>query len=270
MRKILFILAALAAGTTAMAQSVTEDLLYNNDYLDTVVVFRQQEINNYTMIGVSYGEVISRMTITPYAHQENLWNPGHIALTFTHYEKMFDYLPYFGFQTGVAYSYEGMRFKKNEESGWTPSWENGENQFLMRIVEVPLHAQLHFDAPPIKFMANIGIYGAYRLDIHRQGINLNEEYEFKFRDYNKRFDYGLEGGAGIAFMVDPVEFHINALVRYGWGSFFEPDYYSEYYYRYAYPFDIMLTFGVHFQLSKRKGKTLADIKEEARRIVYGE
>lgn len=260
----------LAASLSALSQELPDSIRYNNEYLDTVQVFRQREINNYSMIGFSYGVVASRMIVTPYQHQVNIWNPGHFAVTFTHYEKMFDYIPYFGVQVGLAYSYEGMQFKYNEESGYMPVWDDMSSYMLMRTLEVPMLAQLHFDTPPLKFMVDAGIYGAYRLNIDRQGERLDEEYRHTFHDYELRWDYGLEGGVGLAYMLDPIEIHIGAKVRYSWGSMFRPDYYSEYFYRYAYPFDIMITCGIDFQLTKRTGKTSRALRKEAKSIVYGE
>lgn len=272
MKRILGIILFLTVCVTSSAQKNLPDSVkaLSNEYLDTVVVFRQKEINNYSMIGFSYGAVLSRMIVTPYQHQENILNPGHYSVMFTHYSKMFDYLPYFGFQLGVAYSWEGMKFKPNADSGYIPYWDDGTSYMKMRIVEVPFHAQIHFDAPPFKAMVNAGIYGAYRLDMDRGGEHLAEEYYHEFHDYEKRWDFGLEGGLTFAYMLDPVEIHLGALVRYSWGSLFEPDYHSEYYYRYCYPFDIMFTAGIHFQITKRTGKTTKALKKEAKTIVYGE
>lgn len=271
MHRLTAILCFLAS-LPLFAQELPDSILFNNEYLDTVQVFDRKEINNYSMIGFSYGGVISRMIVTPYQHQQNLWNPGHYAVTFTHYEKMFDYIPYFGFQIGVAYSYEGMKFKFDENSRYIPVWDDYSNYMLMRIIEVPFNAQLHLDTPPFKLMANAGIYGAYRLDMDRRGVEgyMDPEIAHTFHDYEIRWDYGLEGGVSIGFMFDPIEIHVGALVRYSWGSMFEPDYHSDIYYRYAYPFDIMLTCGVHFQITKRTGKTIPDLKREAKRIVYGD
>ena len=70
-------------------------------------------------------------------------------------------------------------------------------------------------------------------------------------------------------MFDPVEIHFNALFRWSWSSLNEPNYLSKYYYRYTYPMDIIATVGVHFQLTKRSGKTSAQLRREAREIVYG-
>ena len=70
-------------------------------------------------------------------------------------------------------------------------------------------------------------------------------------------------------MFDPVEIHIGAMLRWSWSSLYQPDYASPYYYRYAYPLDVIATVGVHFQLTKRSGKTTQQLRREAKEIVYG-
>ena len=49
---------------------------------------------------------------------------------------------------------------------------------------------------------------------------------------------------------------------------FIPDYHSEYYYRFAYPSDIIISAGIHVQLTKRTGKTKAELRKEAKSSVY--
>ena len=105
---------------------------------------------------------------------------------------------------------------------------------------------------------------------------MDQDYTDKFMDYEYRFDYGLMGGAGLGFMFDPIEIHLNLLGRWSLQNLYEPDYYNEvfhpyntYFYRYANPIDISVTIGVYLQLTKRTGKTTRQIKQEARDIVYG-
>ena len=71
-------------------------------------------------------------------------------------------------------------------------------------------------------------------------------------------------------MFDPIEIHFQAMYKHSFSSLYEPDHYSEYYYRYAYPSNIILSAGVHFQLTKRSGMTKKELKKQARSIVYGE
>ena len=129
--------------------------------------------------------------------------------------------------------------------------------------------QIHFDADPFKLMANVGVYGGWRYNISRSGEGMDSAYENSFRDYENRLDYGLQGGLGFALMFDPVELHFNCNVRWSWSSLYEPDYNSKYYFKYAYPLDIYASVGLHFQITRRRGKTIKDIKKEAYDIVYG-
>ena len=44
--------------------------------------------------------------------------------------------------------------------------------------------------------------------------------------------------------------------------------FCEDYYRFAYPSNIIVSAGVHFQLTKRSGMTKKELKNKARSIVY--
>ena len=240
-------------------------------YLDTVKIEKVKWINDYTLLGVNGGVTFSRMTFNPSHRQGTLFTPSYFSLTLTRFGKMFGYMPYFGFQLGFAYGHEGFIFKPDSETGATYTMD-GATQMVMDVVEVPFLAQIHLDSDFVRVMVNAGIYGGYRLNVTRTGPTLTETQKVSFNDTDIRFDYGLQGGAGIGFMFDPIEIHFNALVRYGWSSIYTPDssnsIYNQYYYRYAYPFDVMVTAGVHFQITKRTGRTSHDIKREAYDYVY--
>lgn len=240
----------------------------------TVLSTRAQEsftINDYDLIGVNYGVSFSEMNFAnEVKKQERLFNPTYVSLTYTHYLKLFDFLPYFGYQMGLAYGHEGYRFKVDKEKG-TVDTEEGATQATIEVVEFPFLAHLHYDAPYFKVMANAGLYAGYRLAITREGPNVTQGLENSFSSTDRRFDYGLQGGAGFGLVFSPVEFHVNALVRYSWSSICEPDSFSGsykgYFYRYVYPFDINITAGIHIQLTKRTGRTSKDLRRQAREIV---
>ena len=102
---------------------------------------------------------------------------------------------------------------------------------------------------------------------------------YDWYDTDIRWDYGFQGGAGFALVFSPIEISVGAQLRYGLSSIFTPDSQfpegsgyedrNQYYYRFAYPLDIMITFGMHFELGKRYGKTRKALKQEAYDIVYG-
>lgn len=229
----------------------------------------KQLINDYILIGANYGVSFSNMYYAPSKHNRAfMFAPNYFSLTFTKHSKMFDRFPMFALVLGVAHSYEGFGFLRDPETGRSQDVDGAE-QAMIEVFEIPAIAQIHVDFYPGKILANVGIYGGWRNSISRSGPNLDPQYEHAFHDYENRWDYGLEGGAGFALMFDPFEIHFNAMIRWSWSSLYRPDYASPYYYRYAYPFDAIFTVGVHFQLTKRSGKTNRQLRDEARSIVYG-
>lgn len=275
MKNALIALALLFSGALLRAQ--TDSLIFTPEYLDTVNVKRAVSINDYHMIGVNYGVTFSTVYFNP-AKMGATFNfqPHYISVMFTHYEKMFNYIPYFGITAGVSLSHSGVSFEDDPKTGYPLGYVDGATEMSIRTIEVPAMMQMHFDAAPVKVLANLGGYVGYRLSVERSGEWMNEDYANAFRDYEYRFDYGLSGGAGLGFMIDPIEIHLNVLGRWSLSNLYEPDYYNEvfhpyntYYYRYANPIDVSVTLGVYLQLTKRTGKTTKQIKQQARDIVYG-
>ena len=242
--------------------------------LDTINVNKKTFINDYSMIGVQYGTGLSQVMWNPSQRQEMILMPYNFGVTFTRYGKMFGYMPYFGFQVGVFYGQEGYQFKKNEDTGYTYTIQ-GADKAIMDVIEVPVLSHMHIDFWKMKVMADIGFYVGYRLNIHRFPFNgeyKNDSYaamQDSFLETDNRWDYGIKGGVGFGFVFDPVEIHIKAAYKHALSSLYEPDHYSKYYYRYAYPSNIIVSVGLHFHLTKRTGRTKAELKKEAKELVYG-
>lgn len=275
MRKLILVLTVLLCASSLRAQ--VDSLLYSPEYLDTVNVKRSVSINDYHMIGVNYGATFSTVYFNPTKMGSTFrFQPTYFSVMYTHYEKMFNYIPYFGVTVGFSYGHSGVLFEDDPKTGLPLGYVDGATDITMETVQMPAMMQMHFDAAPVKVLANLGGYVGYRLSVERSGRWLDEEYTNKFRDYEYRFDYGLCGGAGLGFMFDPIEIHLNVLGRWSFSNLYAPDYYNEifhpyntYYYRYANPIDIAVTLGVYLQLTKRTGKTTAEIKKQAWDIVYG-
>lgn len=264
-RQFIFTFALLLLGANIYAQEVE----FTNEYLDTVKVGKQMAVNNYALIGVQYGVSFNRMTFSPRMEQKTFMVPEYYGFTFTKYGRMFGMYPYFALQIGAFYGHEGYQFVPDEETGYTQTIEHAEKA-VYDIIEVPMLAQFHYDLAHFKLMANLGLYGGYRMRIERIGPNVSPEMVHTFLETDKRLDYGLQGGVGFGLVFSPIEIHFNAMLRYSWSTIYTPDYHSEYYYRFAYPFDLMFTGGIYFQLGRRYGKTNKMLKDEARKIVYGE
>lgn len=243
---------------------------YTDEFLDTLNVRKKLVINDYSMIGFQYGVNLSQVMWNPAQKQDMLLLPYNIGVTFTKYGKMFGYMPYFGFQIGMFYTQEGYQFEYNEDKDYTYKIEGAEKA-VYDIVEVPMYFHFHYDLWNFKILAQLGCYGAYRFGIHRypgKTGNVLPELEHSFLPTDRRWDYGIKGGVGFGIVFDPIEIHLQAMYKYSFGTLYDPDYYSEYYYRYAYPSNIIISAGIHFHLSKRTGKTKAELKKMAKDMVY--
>ena len=283
MRKLALIIALLAS-TVLYGQYFESEIPQPLDtnavvreqiYLDTVQI-KVPALNNYSSIGVSFGVTSAYMQLNPTTfRQHHTYYPGYGSIRFTHYEKMFDYLPYFGWQIGVEFGHEGYRGRK-ETDGY---YKERSQRIKMQVVEVPFLAMIHYDTRWMKFFGEVGLYGGYRLNIERFGDYVDDNYRYDWYDSDRRIDYGLQGGLGMGVFLGPLELFVMAQIRYGWSSIFEPDSQfpagsgyedrNKYYWRFAYPFDYIFSAGVNVPLGKRYGKTRRDLKREAYEIVYG-
>ena len=276
MKKLFTILLMLVFASGLHAQKLEKAELktfqadtLTNEYLDTLNVRKALVVNDYSLIGVQYGVGLSRVMWNPPQEQSMLFVPVNFGVTYTRYGQMFA-MPYFAFKAGLFYAKEGYQFEYNEEYDWTYKVEGAEKAIL-EVVELPLFFQFHYDSWNFKIIAEVGCYGGYRLGIQRfpgKTGNVRPELEYSFTETDRRLDYGLKGGVGLALVFDPLEFHITASYKHSLSSLYTPDHYSQYYYRFAYPSNIIVSAGVHYQLSKRTGKTKASLKKEAKAKVY--
>ena len=257
---------------TKTAVSMTEQI---SDFaIDTMTVNKKGSINDYSLIGIQYGAGLSQVMWNPTQKQEMLLMPYNIGVTYTRYGKMFGYMPFFGFQVGVFYGQEGYKFKKANDSDYIYTIQ-GADKAVMNVIEVPFVSHMHIDFWKMKVLAEIGMYVGYRLNIRRYPYNrayTNEDFAATqniFLETDRRWDYGIKGGLGFGFVFDPIEVHLKATYKHAFSSLYEPDHHSQYYYRYAYPSNIVISAGVHFQLTKRTGKTKTQLKKEAKELVYG-
>ena len=243
---------------------------YTDEYLDTVVIKKKLKLNDYSLIGVQYGATLSQVMWNPSQNQKMLLLPVNFGVTYTLYGKMFGYMPYFGFQTGLFYGKEGYQFEYNEEKNYTYKIEGAEKA-VFEVLEIPVLSHLHIDFWHMKIIAQIGAFVGYRMGIERfPGItgNVSDDVRHSFMPYDIRFDYGIKGGVGFGLVFDPIELHFQAMYKHSLSSLYQPDYYSEYYYRFANPTNIIISAGIHFQLTKRSGMSKQQLKQQAKNIVY--
>ena len=247
-----------------------------DEFLDSYEIKKKLVLNDYSMIGIQGGVGLSQVMWNPKYRQDMILLPVNFGVLYTKYGRMFGYMPYFGFQIGLMYAQEGYQFKSDKDDpDRIPNTIQGADKAVYDVVEMPLLSHIHFDMWRMKIIANIGFYAGYRLKIHRfpyGGEFTNPAYaetENAFLETDRRWDYGIKGGLGFGLVFDPIEIHIKAMYKHSLSSLYNPDYASKYYYRYAYPSNIVISAGLHFQLTKRTGKTKAELKKQAKEIVYG-
>jgi hypothetical protein len=182
---------------------------------------------------------------------------------------MFGYMPFFGFQAGLFYAREGYQFEYNEEKDYIYRIEGAEKA-VIDVLEAPILFQFHYDMWNFKIMANLGCYAGYRLSIQRfpgETGHVSEELKNSFTETDRRWDYGLKGGVGFGLVFDPFEIHFQAAYKHSLSSLYTPDHYSQYYYRFAYPSNIIVSVGLHYQLTKRTGRTKAELRRMAKEMI---
>lgn len=245
-----------------------------NEYLDSLKL-QVRKPNDYWMVGVYGGASL----------QFGYWNPSRLTIaqfqlpvygfSLIRQFSMFGIMPFMGLEIGAQQNYEGYEFKTNKETGYR-STESGAYKAMMRVPEAFLLTHMHFDiGEHFKLLAKLGLFGGYRTSINRvlddayKGSSY-EEYQTAFRDYDLRWTYGLMGGLGMGLVFNPIEIHLNVNLKWGWGSFWQRDYASPFYYRFGYPLDGTVTLGVYYQLTPRYGHTRAQLRRLARKMIEEE
>ena len=95
------------------------------------------------------------------------------------------------------------------------------------VAEVDLMTNLRFNLNPLRIFANVGPYAGYRLS--------NSRDDSKWYYYDNRFDYGLIFGGGLGLMFGPFEFQLETNYKWGLSSYFHTYYYSDEYWLFGYP-----------------------------------
>ena len=277
MKKLLLMAALLVAALSARAQVDIEKEFFSlpdsvtTSFLDSIDV-QIAPPNDYWLVGVYGGASVQYGFHNPDRNVKAMWNYPMYGFSVIRHFAMFGIFHNMALEMGAQMNYEGYEYKYNQETDYR-STESGAYKAVMKVPEVFMLSHFHIDmGEHFKVLAKAGIYGGYRTSIQRTldesfAQSTYTQYENQFRDYDKRFTYGVQGGLGFGLMFSPIEFHVNAQVKWGWESFWQPNYSSPYYYRFAWPLDGAITFGVYYQLSPRYGHTKGQLKKLARKMI---
>ena len=227
MKRLFLSLLAVLACLSAYAQDDKFIFEMPDDFAELDTLDRPAKFKSIHMIGASYGVNWSGVTSSPGLGQDRVLTYNNIGIQYTYYHALWDQLFNFGLQVGAKHGYEG----------YTSTTEGyGE---ICEILEFPLTAQFHIDFSVFRLLINIGTYGGYRLSTDREG---------GFDQYDQRYDYGVLGGLGLAVVFKPFELHVEGYYKYAFASMYHTNKFSDLYWLYTYPQNIMLSASLHFHL----------------------
>ena len=243
-----------------------------DDYLDNTPLPKKARINDYWIVGAHGGVSLAHGFFNPPRQVNFFLNKPVYGFSITRFATMMNTFPNLGMELGFQHNYEGYQFKVFEVDGRKYISDiDGANEATIEVPEVFLVTHGHIDMGQYaKINLKAGIFGGYRMSITRSGQYLSEDIADSFQDTDNRWTYGVQGGLGLGFMVDPVEIHLNVQVKWGWSPYYQPNKYSPYYYRFAYPLDGAVTLGVYYQLTKRRGHTHGQLRRLAREVLMEE
>ena len=243
-----------------------------NEWLDSTPLPKKARINDYWIVGVHGGVSLQHGYFNPPRQVSFYLNQPVYGFSITRFATMMNTFPVVGMEVGFQHNYEGYNFKEYEVDGETYRQDiDGAYQAYIEVPEVFFLTHGHYDfGQYVKAIVKVGMYGGYRTNITRIGPKVHPDYVNAFKDTDRRWSYGVQGGLGLGFMLDPVEIHLGVQVKWGWSSFYQPDVASPYYYRFAYPLDGAVTLGVYYQLTKRRGHTRTALRRMAREMVAEE
>ena len=243
-----------------------------DDYLDNASLPKAARINDYWIVGVHGGVSLEHGYFNPSRDVHFYPKMPVYGFSITRFATMMNSFPNLGMEFGFQHNYEGYKFKEFEMNGEIYIHDiDGANEAYMEVPEVFLLTHGHIDMGRyVKINLKGGMFAGYRMNITRIGSHVESEYVNAFYDTDNRWTYGIQGGLGLGLMLDPIEFHLGVQIKWGWSPFCPPDKYSPYYYRYVYPLDGAVTFGVYYQLTKRRGHTRSSLRRMARQYVTEE
>lgn len=227
MKKAIFSLLGLLLVLSAYGQDDIFIFDMPDDFAQLDTTAQTMRFKSIHMIGVSYGVNWSGVKSSPKIGSDKVLTYNNIGIHYTYYHALWDQLFNFGLQVGARHGYEGY---SSQTEGY------GE---ICEVIEVPLLSQFKIDFSIFRLLVNLGTYGGYRLSTDKEG---------GFDKYDQRVDYGIIGGLGLAVVFKPFELHVEGNYKYSFASMYHTNKFSDIYWMYMYPQNIMLNASLHFHL----------------------
>lgn len=234
--KIARILATLSLGILALSlRAQDKDTLINGIkpgiQWDTVVKISPIRYPEH-LIGVRYDYSFTGVTMTPDMGTKSINSPLNFAILYTYYHPLWKTIDVFGLQTGLRYTRYGF---VNDEY----AFERFEQ--TVTVVELPFLSAFHIDiGEHFRVLFSLGPFLGYRLHTTKEN---------GFDCFDNRIDYGIVGGAGIAYRIGKLfELHLEGSFRYSLSMLYHPEKMSSNTWIYTYPWQASVSLGFHVRL----------------------
>lgn len=184
------------------------------------------------LIGVRYDYSFTGVSMTPDMGIKPVNSPFNIAVLYTYYHPLWSAYDFFGLQTGLRYSKYGFENDKY-------TFEHFEQ--TVSVIEIPFLSAFHIDlGKHFRILASLGPFFGYRFATTKDN---------GFDCFDTRFDYGIIGGAGLAYILGQrIEFHLEGAFHYSLSMLYYPEKMSSSSWIYSYPWQASICFGVHFKI----------------------
>ena len=198
---------------------------------DTAIVVKPTHKPEH-LIGVRYDYSFTGVSMTPEMGTKSINSPVNIAVLYTYYHPLWSVIDIFGIQTGLRYT----------TYGFVNSEYNFERfQQTVSVIELPLISAFHVDiGEHFRILLSLGPFIGYRFATTKEN---------GFDCFDNRVDYGVQGGAGLAYIIGKrFELHLEGTFHYSLSMLYHPEKMSSSSWIYSYPWQASISFGVHFKI----------------------
>ncbi len=207
-----------------------------NSFEDATIKIKDSSVLSQHLIGIKGGYGISNLSFSQDIDHKSIKSPKNFGLYYTYCHSLWKNMPYFGLQTGVEYN----------EFGYKHLYETSKDKYeehdqIYQSIQIPLLSQFRMDFWKMRIMLGIGPYGYYIM---------SADLEEGIPETTNRIGVGLMGSGGVAFVVKPVEFHIEAAYKYALSYFYDPKIYSDQAWTYTHSNQLIISLGLFFRLGR--------------------
>ena len=198
---------------------------------DTAIVVKPTHKPEH-LIGVRYDYSFTGVSMTPEMGTKSINSPVNIAVLYTYYHPLWSVIDIFGIQTGLRYT----------RYGFVNSEYNFERfQQTVSVIELPLISAFHVDiGEHFRILLSLGPFIGYRFATTKEN---------GFDCFDNRVDYGVQGGAGLAYIIGKrFELHLEGTFHYSLSMLYHPEKMSSVSWLYSYPWQASISLGFHVKL----------------------